>query len=62
MFFFLIYYNPEQAEVKMMTMQFLFYYIQFHKRAQPRPQGFSFPTHFLREKPWGRGWKGRLKF
>ena len=28
---------------------------------QPRPQGFSlFPTHFLREKPWGRGWmKGK---
>ena len=30
--------------------------------AQPRPQGFSLkkwvgrPTHFLREKPWGRGW------
>ena len=32
---------------------------------QPRPQGFSLkkwvgrhtrPTHFLREKPWGRGW------
>ena len=22
---------------------------------QPRPQGFSL-THFLREKPWGRGW------
>ena len=28
---------------------------------QPRPQGFSLkkwvrrPTHFLREKPWGRG-------
>ena len=22
---------------------------------QPRPQGFS---HFLREKPWGRGWVG----
>ena len=21
---------------------------------QPRPQGF-FPTHLLREKPWGRG-------
>ena len=38
------------------------------KKAQPRPQGFSLkkwvgpgkafpgPTHFLREKPWGRGW------
>ena len=30
--------------------------------SQPRPQGFSLkkwvgrPTHFLREKPWGRGW------
>ena len=30
---------------------------------QPRPQGFSLkkwvgrPTHFLREKPWERGWK-----
>ena len=28
---------------------------------QSRPQGFSLkkmgPTHFLREKPWGRGWK-----
>ena len=30
--------------------------------AQPRPQGFSLKkwvgrlTHFLREKPWGRGW------
>ena len=30
---------------------------------QPRPQGFSLktwvgrPTHFLREKPWGRGWE-----
>ena len=30
--------------------------------AQPRPQGFFLkkwvgrPTHFLREKPWGRGW------
>ena len=29
--------------------------------SQPRPQGFSLknwdgrPTHFLREKPWGRG-------
>ena len=28
---------------------------------QPRPQGFSLkkwvgPTHFSREKPWGRGW------
>ena len=22
---------------------------------QPRPQGFP---HFLREKPWGRGWMG----
>ena len=32
------------------------------KFSQPRPQGFSLkwvgrPTHFLREKPWGRGWK-----
>ena len=32
---------------------------------QPRPQGFSLkkwvgrPTHFLREKPWGRGWRAR---
>ena len=34
-------------------------------QTQPRPQGFPFkkwekafsrPTHFLREKPWGRGW------
>ena len=30
--------------------------------SQPRPQGFSLkkwvgrPIHFLREKPWGRGW------
>ena len=29
---------------------------------QPRPQGFSlkkwvYPTHFLREKPWGQGWE-----
>ena len=24
---------------------------------QPRPQGFSLTTHYLREKPWGRGWK-----
>ena len=22
---------------------------------QPRPQGFSLKTHFLREKHWGRG-------
>ena len=22
---------------------------------QPRPQGVSHPTYFLREKPWGRG-------
>ena len=38
---------------------------------QPRPQGFSLkkmgrtgrPTHFLREKPWGRGWgEGAYKF
>ena len=31
---------------------------------QSRPQGFSLkkmgPTHFLREKPWGRGWKKML--
>ena len=36
---------------------------------QPRPQGFSLkkwvvafshPTHFLREKPWGRGW-GKIR-
>ena len=33
---------------------------------QPRPHGPSLkiwvgrPTHFLREKPWGRGWRGRL--
>ena len=30
-------------------------------RIQPRLQGFSlkkWPTHFLREKPWGRGWSG----
>ena len=26
---------------------------------QPRPQGFSFKNHFLREKPWARGC-GRL--
>ena len=26
------------------------------KWVQPRPQGFSRPIHFLREKPWGRGW------
>ena len=32
---------------------------------QPRPQGFSLkkwvgrPTHFSREKPWGRGWSLR---
>ena len=32
MLFFKIYYTPEHAEVKM-TMQFLFYYIRFHKRA-----------------------------
>ena len=25
-------------------------------RLQRSPQGFSRPTHFLREKPWGRGW------
>ena len=25
-------------------------------RLQPSPQGFSRPTHLLREKPWGRGW------
>ena len=32
-------------------------YVLFVKNlfAQPRPQGFSRPTHFLREKPWGRG-------
>ena len=34
----------------------------FEGLAQPRPQGFSlkkwvgWPTHFSREKPWGRGW------
>ena len=35
-----------------------------HIRTQPRPQSFPLkngwggksPTHFLREKPWGRGW------
>ena len=32
----------------------------FGQLRQPRPQGFSLkkwvgPTHFLREKPWGRG-------
>ena len=32
MLLFKIYYSPEQAEVKM-NMQFLFYYIRFHKRA-----------------------------
>ena len=26
------------------------------KYNEPRPQGFSRPTHFLREKPWGWGW------
>ena len=25
------------------------------KYNQPRPQGFSRPIHFLREKPWDRG-------
>ena len=35
---------------------------------QPRPQGFSLkkwvgrPTHFLREKPWGRGWNFYIRF
>ena len=35
----------------------------FSATDQPRPQGFSLkkwvgrPTHFLREKPWGRGWR-----
>ena len=35
-------------------------------RSQPRPQGFSLkkwvgrPTHFSREKPWGRGWLALL--
>ena len=45
--------------------------MSFDEVRQPRPQGsslspslFPFPTHFLREKPWGRGWKceTRLKF
>ena len=27
----------------------------FKFRAQPRPQGFTHPCHFLMEKPWGRG-------
>ena len=31
----------------------------FGQKSQPRPQGFSRPTHFLREKPWGQGWKNR---
>ena len=35
---------------------------RFQDLVQPRPQGFSLekwvghPIHFLREKPWGRGW------
>ena len=35
--------------------------LDFFISRQPRPQGFSLkkwvgrPTHFLREKPWGRG-------
>ena len=39
-----------------------------NKPVQPRPQGFSLkkwvgpgPTHFLREKPWGRGWNRSWK-
>ena len=39
------------------------YVITIEADRQPRPQGFSLkkwvgrrPTHFLREKPWGRGW------
>ena len=31
-------------------------------KSQPRPQGFSRPTHFLREKPWGRGWSSPSNF
>ena len=29
------------------------------QRGQPRPQGLSLkrPKHFLRERPWGRGWQ-----
>ena len=30
--------------------------------SQPRPQGFSRPTDFLREKPWGRGWSSPSNF
>ena len=37
----------------------VFLSLSFKVPSQPRPQGFSFkkmgPTHFLREKPWGRG-------
>ena len=56
--FFLIYYShSEQAEVKM-TMQFLFYYIRFHKRTpqvlivsrniQPRVEIRENPTKGMR--------------
>ena len=34
------------------------HFVTIFGNIQPRPQGFSLkkcPTHFLREKPWGRG-------
>ena len=31
-------------------------YVHPDDQTQPRPQGFSRPTHFLKEKPWGGGW------
>ena len=40
--------------------------IRLFEWTQPRPRGFSLkkwvgPTHFLREKPWGRGWNERFE-
>ena len=37
------------------------YYSKKYGIYQPRPQGFSRPTH-LREKPWGRGWVFTIPF
>ena len=47
----------------------LYIFVKGFRRAnkQPRPQGFSLkkwvgrPTHFLREKPWERGWANKQR-